>query len=85
MLFVKKCSSLLLLTPTPPSLSFPTQTLSSAQSLTAYKGQGICVGVNELRATGGQNRVSPTGVLELNGSMVMYMWELMGNISRNNI
>lgn len=44
-----------------------TQTLSPVQSLTAYRGQGIRVGVNELRATGGQNRVSPTGVLELNG------------------
>ena len=67
MLFLKKCSSLLLLPPPPFLTALPSRTLSPVQSLTAYRGQGIRVGVNELRATGGQNRVSPTGVLELNG------------------
>lgn len=65
--FLKKCSSLLQLTPL-QNLLFPyTQTLSPIQSLTVYRGQEVCVGVNELRATGGQSRVIPTGVLELSG------------------
>lgn len=51
----------------PPRSSLLTQTLPPVQSLTAYRGQGIRVQVNELKATGGHNRVSATGVLELNG------------------